>query len=172
MSDPTEPEAATDHFVHPLADVASTKIGSRTRIWQFCVILSGAELGGDCNVCSHVFIENDVIVGHRVTIKNGVQLWDGLRVADDVFIGPNVTFSNDRYPASGRRPDRFEQTFLEQGASIGAGAVLVPGIRIGAGALIAAGAVVTKNVPPMTLVAGNPARFVRDVLAGEAWNRR
>lgn len=158
-----EPAAASEFFVHPLADVASPSIGPGTRIWQFCVVLAEARLGADCNVCSHVFIENDVVVGNGVTIKNGVQLWDGLRIEDDVFIGPNVTFSNDRYPRSRQQPDRFEQTVVERGASIGAGAVLVPGVRIGAGALVAAGAVVTRDVAPRTLVAGNPARVLRQL---------
>lgn len=154
--------------MHPLADVASLSIGRGTRIWQFCVVLGEAQVGSDCNICSHVFLENDVVVGDRVTIKNGVQLWDGLRIGDDVFIGPNVTFSNDRYPRSRQRPERFEQTVVERGASIGAGAVLVPGVRVGEGALIAAGAVVTKDVPPLTLVAGNPARVVRQLESREA----
>lgn len=162
-SDSADPGPTADFFVHPLADVASVNVGPGSRIWQFCVVLEGARLGSDCNICSHVFIENDVIVGDRVTVKNGVQLWDGLRVGNDVFIGPNVTFSNDRYPRSKQHPDRFEQTVVEDGASIGAGAVFVPGVRVGSGALVAAGAVVTKDVPPHTLVMGNPARVVRTV---------
>ena len=89
---------STDTFIHPLADVQTTSIGHGTRIWQFVVILPNARLGVDVNICSHCFVENDVIVGDRVTIKNGVQLWDGLRIADDVFIGPNVTFSNVKFP--------------------------------------------------------------------------
>lgn len=158
---------ADDFYVHPLADVASSSIGPRTRIWQFCVVLRDARVGSNCNICSHVFIENDVVVGDRVTIKNGVQLWDGLRIEDDVFIGPNVTFSNDRYPRSKQHPRQFEQTVVERGASIGAGAVLVPGVRVGEGALVAAGAVVTKDVPPLTLVAGSPARVIRQLESRE-----
>jgi len=148
-------------MIHPLADVQSSSIGENTRIWQFVVILSGARIGADCNVCSHCFIENDVLVGDRVTIKNGVQLWDGLRVADDVFIGPNVTFTNDRYPRSREYPDRFAMTVIEAGASIGAGAVILPGLIIGCGAMVGAGAVVTHDVPSKALVLGNPARVVR-----------
>lgn len=147
--------------IHPLADVQSNSIGENTRIWQFVVILPGASIGSDCNVCSHCFIENDVLVGDRVTIKNGVQLWDGLRVADDVFIGPNVTFTNDRYPRSREYPDQFAVTVIEAGASIGAGAVILPGLVIGCGSMVGAGAVVTHDVPPRTLVLGNPARVVR-----------
>lgn len=146
--------------IHPSADVASEAIGPGTRIWQFVVVLAGARIGQDCNVCSHCFIENDVVIGDRVTIKSGVQLWDGLRVGDDVFIGPNVTFTNDKYPRS--RNTGFVQltTVIERGASIGAGAVMLPGIRIGENAVVAAGAVVTRDVPPNTCVVGNPARVM------------
>jgi UDP-2-acetamido-3-amino-2,3-dideoxy-glucuronate N-acetyltransferase len=148
-------------IVHRLADVATTDVGDGTRIWQFVVVLAGARIGADCNICTHVFIENDVVIGDRVTVKCGVQLWDGLRVGDDVFIGPNATFTNDKYPRSKVRPDRFLETVIEAGASIGAGAVILPGLTIGSGALVAAGSVVTRNVAPGTLVSGNPARLVR-----------
>jgi UDP-2-acetamido-3-amino-2,3-dideoxy-glucuronate N-acetyltransferase len=144
--------------VHPLADVAP---GPETRVWQFVVILAGARIGAKCNICAQVLIEGDVQVGDRVTVKSGVQLWDGLRVEDDVFIGPNVTFTNDKFPRSRRRPAIFPQTTVRQGASIGAGAVVLPGITIGAGAMVGAGAVVTRDVEPGSLVMGNPARHVR-----------
>jgi UDP-2-acetamido-3-amino-2,3-dideoxy-glucuronate N-acetyltransferase len=147
--------------VHPLADVASCDIGPETRVWQFVVILEGARIGSKCNICAHVLIEGDVQIGDRVTVKSGVQLWDGLRVEDDVFIGPNATFTNDPFPRSGVRPAAFAVTRIEKGASIGAGAVILPGITIGAGAMVAAGAVVTKDIEPYTLVMGNPARRVR-----------
>lgn len=148
-------------FIHELADVATHSIGGGTSVWQFVVILAGARIGSECNINAHVFIENDVVVGDRVTIKNGVQLWDGLRVGNDVFIGPNATFTNDRYPRSKKYPPEFLQTFVEDGASIGAGAVILPGLTIGAGAMVAAGAVVTKDVAPQSLVLGNPAKHVR-----------
>ncbi|WP_272868023.1 acyltransferase [Stutzerimonas stutzeri] len=157
-------------MIHPLADVQSSSIGENTRIWQFVVILPGARIGADCNVCSHCFIENDVLVGDRVTIKSCVQLWDGLRVADDVFIGPNVSFTNDLYPRSRDYPDSFAATVIEPGASIGAGAVILPGLVIGHGALVGAGAVVTHDVPPRTLVVGNPARVVRTLADAEEWS--
>ncbi|MBK6707519.1 MAG: N-acetyltransferase [Sphingomonadales bacterium] len=148
-------------FIHASADVADCMIGEGTRIWQFVVILVGAQIGRDCNICSHVLVEGDVTVGDRVTIKSGVQLWNGLRIADDVFVGPNVTFTNDRMPRSRQHDFVLEETIIEHGASIGAGAVILPGICIGKGAMVGAGAVVTKNVEPHSLVVGNPARHVR-----------
>ena len=147
-------------FVHPLSDVSTSNIGSGTSIWQYVVALPGAVIGADCNICSHCFIENDVVIGDRVTVKNGVQLWDGLRVADDVFIGPNVTFTNDKHPRSKNDDFARESTVLESGASIGAGAVILPGLTIGAGAMVGAGAVVASDVPAGKLVVGNPARIV------------
>ena len=111
-------------MIHPLADCQAT-VPESTRIWQFCVVLPEAEIGENCNVCSHCFIENDVKIGNNVTIKCGVQLWDGLRVEDDVFIGANVSFTNDRYPRSKQYPARFEKTVVRQGASIGAGSVVL-----------------------------------------------
>jgi UDP-2-acetamido-3-amino-2,3-dideoxy-glucuronate N-acetyltransferase len=147
-------------FIHALADVQSTTIGAGTRIWQFVVVLAGAKIGQDCNICSHCLIENDVVIGDRVTVKSGVQLWDGLRVGDDVFIGPNVTFTNDRFPRSKQYPQHFANTVVMAGASIGGGAVLLPGITIGARAMVGAGAVVTRSVPDGATVIGNPARIV------------
>ena len=137
-------------------------------MWAFAHILPGAVLGEDCNVCDHVFVENDVRVGDRVTIKSGVQLWDGLRIADDVFIGPNATFSNDKFPRSRQHQAAVLQTHVGRGASIGGGAVLLPGVSIGAEAMVGAGAVVTRDVPPKAVVSGNPARIVGYVDAKSA----
>jgi len=154
--------------IHALADVQATAIGAGTRIWQFCVVLPMARIGANCNLCAHVFIENDVVLGDNVTIKCGVQLWDGLRIGNDVFIGPNATFTNDRFPRSGVYPEKFLSTVIHDGASIGANATILPGLTIGTGAMVAAGAVVTRNVPPRALVQGNPARIVR-YLDGEKY---
>ncbi len=118
-----------------------------TRVWAFAHILPGATIGRDCNICDHVFIENDVLVGDRVTVKCGVQLWDGVTIEDDVFIGPNATFTNDPFPRSRQRPAAFTTTLVRRGASIGANATLIPGITVGANAMIGAGAVVTHDVP-------------------------
>jgi len=127
----------TEPYIHPASDVQSSQFGDGTRIWQYCVVLPGAKIGADCNICSHCFIENDVVVGDRVTIKCGVQLWDGLRIEDDVFIGPNVTFTNDKYPKSRKHPDQFHSTTISKGVSIGANATTLPGLVIGQGAFVA-----------------------------------
>ena len=150
-----------NNTVHSKSDVQSVNIGEKTRIWQFVVILPNAQIGADCNICSHVLIENDVIIGDRVTVKSGVQLWDGLRIEDDVFIGPNVTFTNDPFPRSKHYPPAFSVTTVKAGASIGGGATILPGLTIGRGAMVGAGAVVTKLVPDFAVVVGNPARIVR-----------
>lgn len=151
-----------NYFVHDHALIEpGAVIGLNTRIWAFAHILGGAKLGANCNICDHVFIENDVLVGDRVTVKCGVQLWDGLRVADDVFIGPNATFTNDLFPRSKQYPEKFSLTFIAQGASIGANATILAGVRIGEQAMIGAGSVVTKDVPARAVVVGNPARVIR-----------
>ena len=141
-------------MIHPLSDVQSVNIGEGTNIWQFCVVLPGARIGNDCNICSHCFIENDVVVGNNVTVKCGVQLWDGVTVEDDVFIGPNVTFCNDKYPKSKNKDFKLEGVIVRRGASIGANATILPGVEIGEGALIGAGTIVTKNVPAKAAVYG------------------
>lgn len=141
-------------MIHELSDVQSGSIGEGTRIWQFVVILPGARIGKNCNICSHCFIENKVVVGDNVTIKCGVQLWDGITVEDNVFIGPNVTFCNDKYPKSGNHDFNLMSTVVKNGASIGANATILPGITIGQNAMVAAGAIVTKNVPDGLTVKG------------------
>lgn len=153
--------------IHSFSDVRTSQIGPSTRIWQFVVILPNARIGADCNICSHVLIENDVLIGDRVTVKSGVQLWDGLRIEDDVFIGPNVTFTNDPFPRSKQYPTAFEVTTVKAGASIGGGATILPGITIGLRAMVGAGAVVTRSVPDRAVVVGNPARIVRYLGEGD-----
>jgi acetyltransferase-like isoleucine patch superfamily enzyme len=152
-----------DAFIHSLADVQTSRIGDGTRVWQFSVILPRAIVGRDCNVCAHTFIENDVVVGDRVTIKSGVYLWDGIRIEDDVFIGPNATFTNDLFPRSRQYAADFPRLVVCRGASIGAHATLLPGLRIGESAMVGAGAVVTADVPDRAVVVGNPARVIRYV---------
>lgn len=153
-------------FIHEKALCESDTIGAGTRIWAFAHILPGAKIGRDCNICDGVFIENDVVVGDRTTVKCGVQLWDGVRLGHDVFVGPNATFTNDLFPRSGQRPERYTSTIVEDGASIGANATLIAGITIGRGAMVGAGAVVTRSVPPNAIVVGNPARIRGYSVAG------
>lgn len=144
--------------IHPTSDVQTTLIGEGTTIWQCCVVLEGAKIGKNCNISFNVFIENDVTIGDNVTIKSGVQLWDGLKIADNVFIGPNATFTNDLVPKSKVYPEKYTDTIIETGASIGANATILAGNTIGEYSLIGAGSLVTKNIPPFTVWFGNPAR--------------
>ncbi|MDN8617538.1 WxcM-like domain-containing protein [Variovorax ginsengisoli] len=148
-----------DFFTHPNALCESATIGSGTRVWAFAHVLPRARIGIDCNICDHVFIENDVIIGDRVTVKCGVQVWDGVHLEDDVFVGPNVTFTNDIFPRSKQYPESFGRTVVQSGASLGANSTILPGITIGRNAMVGAGAVVTRSVPPNAIVVGNPARI-------------
>jgi acetyltransferase-like isoleucine patch superfamily enzyme len=149
------------YFVAKYSICDSINIGDGTRIWSFTHILKGAKIGEMCNIGENVFIENSVLIGNRVTIKNGVQIWDGIQIEDNVFIGPNVTFTNDRYPISNNLNYKLEETLVKKGASIGANATILPGIKIGCNALVGAGAVVTVNVPDDSVVVGNPARIIK-----------
>jgi len=150
-------------MIHVLSDVQTTCIGSGTKIWQFVVVLPEAKIGADCNICSHCFIENNVVIGDRVTIKSGVQLWDGIIIENDVFIGPNVTFTNDSHPRSKQHLRSYPVTRVKKMASIGANSTLLPGVTIGENALVGAGSVVVKDIPAGEIWAGNPARFIRMV---------
>lgn len=152
--------------IHPAAIVEEgALLGGGTRVWAFAHILSGARLGHDCNICDGVFIENDVVIGDRVTIKCGVQVWDGIKIEDDAFVGPNATFTNDIFPRSKEYPEQFQTTLVRSCASIGANATILPGVTIGRNAMVGAGAVVTRNVPPNAIVVGNPAKIIGYVTA-------
>lgn len=161
----------TNYYKHPAALVESDQIGDETRVWAFAHILPKAVIGSGCNVCDHVFVENNVTIGNRVTIKCGVQLWDGIRIEDDVFIGPNATFTNDRAPRSKQHLSEYPLTILRKGCSIGANATILPGVTIGQSAMVGAGAVVTRDVPPFAIVTGNPARISGYVNLGPSQNK-
>ena len=144
--------------IHPTAIVASKRIGEGTRIWAFVNVLEGATIGRDCNICDRCFIENDVVLGDGVTVKCGVSLYDGVRLEDGVFVGPDVCFSNDARPRSGVHPEQLPRTTVREGASLGAGAILLPGVTIGRFAMVGAGSLVTRDVPDFALAYGSPAR--------------
>lgn len=150
---------ATDFFVHEQGLCETDAVGAGTRIWAFAHVLEGARVGADCNICDGVFVEGGAVVGDRVTVKCGVQLWTGVELEDDVFVGPNATFTNDPLPRSKQWLDEHPQTIVRKGASIGANATILPGLEIGTGAMVGAGAVVTRSVPPNAVVVGNPARI-------------
>jgi UDP-2-acetamido-3-amino-2,3-dideoxy-glucuronate N-acetyltransferase len=154
-------------FIHPQALVETSDIGAGTRIWAFAHLLPGSTVGRDCNICDGVFVEGDVVIGDRVTVKCGVQLWSGVTLEDDAFVGPNATFANDPFPRSRRYPSSFPPTVVRRGASIGANATLLPGITIGERAMVGAGAVVTRDVPARAIVVGNPARVIGEVTDGD-----
>jgi acetyltransferase-like isoleucine patch superfamily enzyme/dTDP-4-dehydrorhamnose 3,5-epimerase-like enzyme len=147
-------------FQHSTAIVETRCVGEGTQIWAFAHVLPGAKIGRECNICDHTFIEGDVIIGDRVTIKCGVQLWNGARIEDDVFIGPNATFTNDAFPRSKQRPQEFLPTLVKKGASIGANATILPGVTIEENVMVGAGTVVTHNVPRNAIVVGNPGHIV------------
>lgn len=159
--------------IHPTALVETTEIGDTTNVWAMVHVMKGVRIGNGCNIGDHAFLETGAVVGNNVTIKNQVLIWEGIVIEDDVFVGPRVTFTNDRYPRSPRmsqastryqsKDNWLERTIVRRGCAIGAGAIICPGIELGAFSVVAAGSVVTKNVPPFRLVRGNPARPASDV---------
>ena len=150
--------------VHPQGLCESDHVGDRTRVWAFAHVMAGAVVGADCNLGDHTFVEDGAVIGDRVTVKNGVAVWSGVTVEDDAFLGPYVTLTNDLRPRS-RRPAAPVPTVIGRGASLGANATIVCGIRVGTYAFVAAGAVVTRDVADHALVVGNPARQVGWVCA-------
>jgi acetyltransferase-like isoleucine patch superfamily enzyme len=145
-------------FVHKLALLESEHVGSRSRIWAFAHVMPGARIGAECNIGEQVFVEGGVTIGDRVTVKNGVAIWTGVTIEDDVFVGPNAVFTNDLYPRSRVYHDEIPATHVGTGASIGANATIIAGNTLGEYCMVGAGSVVTKDVKPYQLVAGNPAR--------------
>lgn len=160
-------ESSRPVFVHSSGLCESDSVGEGTRIWAFAHVMRGAWVGRDCNIGEGAFVEAGALLGDRVTLKNQVMVWEGVEIASDVFVGPGVIFTNDRTPRSPRMPEaaaRYEdkrwclRTFVGRGASLGAGAILLPGVTIGPFAMVGAGAVVTRDVASHRLVLGNPAR--------------
>ena len=147
-------------MIHKLAEVQSQTIGNGTYIWQYAIVLKDAVIGCDCNINCHTLIEGDVVIGDRVTIKSGVYVWNGITIEDDVMIGPNATFTNDKWPKSKNRDFQLQRTLIKKGASIGAATTILGGITIGEYSLIAANSLVTKDVPDRALMKGLPARCV------------
>lgn len=150
-------------MIHRLADCMCENIPESTNIWQFCVVFPHAQIGENCNICSHCLIENEAIVGNNCTIKCGVQIWDGITLEDNVFVGANVAFTNDLYPRSKNLDWTLLKTRVCRGATIGAGSTILPGIVIGENSIIGAGSVVTKNVPANEVWVGNPAKYLRKI---------
>ena len=149
-------------MIHSLAD-CKINVPDSTNIWQYVVVLEGAEVGENCNVCAHCLLEHGSKIGNNVTLKCGVYLWDGVEIEDNVFVGPNATFTNNKYPRSKQDPDVHPKTILKKGCSIGANATIICGVTIGENAMVGAGSVVTKDVPSGELWVGNPAIFVRKI---------
>lgn len=157
-----------DRFVHPSAIVESTDIGKGTRVWAYSHVLRGARVGENCNICDHGYIESGAVIGNNVTLKNHVCVWEGITIEDDVFVGPYVAFINDLHPRSRRLPEvsaRYAEkenwlvkTVIEKGVTIGANATIVCGVRLGRYSFISAGAIVTVDVEPFSLMIGAPAR--------------
>ena len=154
-------------FIHPSAIVETRQIGEGTRIWAYTHVMGGASIGIDCSIGAHCFVESGARIGNQVTIKNGSIIWEGVQLEDGVFVGPQVVFTNDLYPRSPRLPqvnrryaDRawLKSTAIKQGASVGAGAVILAGVTIGEFCLVGAGSIVTRSLPSHALAVGRPAR--------------
>ena len=158
------------NFIHPTALVETTRIAENTRIWAFVHILKDVKIGSNCSIADHAYIETGAVIGNNVTLKNNVCIWEGIIIEDDVFVGPGVTFTNDRFPRSPRmaavrqryahKKNWLLKTVVGKGSSIGANATITSGVKIGCYSMIAAGATVTRDVAPLTLVVGSPARQV------------
>lgn len=162
MTASVEKQEQRPFFLHPLGLAESEKIGAGTRVWAFAHVMAGAEVGSHCNIGEHAFIESGATIGNHVTVKNGVSLWTGVHVEDNAFLGPHCVFTNDMNPRSYIRkgPEALLETYVRQGATIGAGAVIVCGHSIGRFAFVGAGAVVIRDVPDFAMVVGNPARQI------------
>jgi acetyltransferase-like isoleucine patch superfamily enzyme len=147
-------------FIHPQALVETDEIGTGTRVWAFAHVMAGARVGERCNLCDGVFIESGAVLGSNVTVKNHVSVWDRVTIGDDVFLGPNCVLTNDMNPRAAvkKGSEELVPTQIEDGATLGANATILSGLTIRRHAFVAAGAVVTRDVAPHTVVAGVPAK--------------
>ncbi len=159
----------TNNFFHETAIIESDDIGQGTHIYAYSHIMSGSNIGDECRIGDHCFVESGAALGNFVTLKNGNMIWEGVTLEDGVFVGPAANFTNDLYPRSARLPEIADgngagrrpwlvRTLVRKGAAIGASSVIVAGTEIGEFAMVGAGAVVTRNVKPHSLVIGAPAR--------------
>ncbi len=159
---PVVEECKRSFFVHPLALVDSDQVGDRTRVWAFAHVMTGAQVGADCNIGEHVFIETGARVGNNVTVKNGVSVWAQVTVEDNVFLGPHCVLTNDPNPRAyiKKPPETMHPTLIRANSTVGANATVLCGITVGRYAFIGAGAVVIRSLPDFALVVGNPARQI------------
>src|ERR1700683_813259 len=164
--------ATASHFTHPAAICETPAVGAKTSTRAFAHVLPGARIGCECSICDHVFIDNEVVLGDRVTIGCGAAVGDGVRIEDDVVVGPGATFAHDAYPRSSVPRAEHADTVVRRGASLGANCTVMPGVTVGVDAMVGAGSVVTDDVPPFAIVAGNPARIVGYVDAHDVSRRR
>ncbi len=145
-------------YIHPSALIETEHIGNDTRVWAFAHILKGAVIGSGCNICDHTYIEYGVTLGNNVTVKCGIYIWEGVTIEDDVFLGPNVVFTNDLRPRS-KQYVPIAKTLIKKGASIGANSTILAGTVLGEYCMTGIGSVVTRDVPAHALVYGNPAKI-------------
>ena len=148
-------------FIHPTAEVSDgASIGDGTKIWNLAQVREKSKIGNDCIISKNVYIDTEVVLGDRVKVQNNVNIYHGVEVEDDVFLGPSMTFTNDFYPRAFNADWEITYTKVEKGASIGANATIVCGNTIGKYAMIGSGSVVTKDVPDHALMVGNPAKQI------------
>ena len=158
------------YFIHPTANIhCSASIGEGTKVWINVQIRENAKIGNGCIISKDVYIDHEVKIGNNCKIQNSVSVYNGVTIQDDVFIGPNVAFTNDKVPRAFNVDWKITPTIVKNGASIGANATIICGITIGEYAMVAAGSVVTRDILPYTLVIGNPARPISKI--DQAGNR-
>jgi UDP-2-acetamido-3-amino-2,3-dideoxy-glucuronate N-acetyltransferase len=151
-------------YIHPSAHVSEqTHIGENTKVWINVQIREQASIGDNCIISKDVYIDHSVQIGQRCKIQNSVSVYAGVTIKDDVFVGPNVSFTNDKIPRAFNQEWKITPTLVENGVSIGANATIVCGVTLGEYCMIASGSVVTKDVPPYSLVMGNPAKVVSKI---------